>query len=164
MRYEAPRSRRCRGCRKRFRPNPFSHNQTRCRPCYQDKLRQRRQRRKHKRFCPGGSSYRGKAWAERSKPLRDFCAICGATKSLILDHIVRYRLAKRWGDPNATENLICLCRACHGKKGAIEHRLERGNLVGFLSELNCIGFPRRRVLEALKFYSALPHALEEGTQ
>ena len=46
-----------------------------------------------------------------------------------------------------------LCPSCHGKKRKAEDRLcNRTNIVGYLQEMNRIGFPMGRVEKALEAY------------
>jgi hypothetical protein len=57
------------------------------------------------------------------------------------------------GDPNARVNLVALCSRCHPKKRRAEDRLcNRTNIVGWLQELNRIGFPMGKVRKAMEFY------------
>lgn len=95
-------------------------------------------------------AYRGITWPERSAAARErdgkVCQAigCGKTQqqALSVDHIVPYRLVMVWQkerrdfDPNDLLNLASHCRACHTKKTHIENRLLRGDVVGFLSEMN----------------------------
>ena len=71
------------------------------------------------------------------------------------DHIIAARFL-HWhqlGDPNAKVNLVTLCASCHPKKRKAENRLcNRTNIVGWLQELNKIGFPMERVKKAMAFY------------
>ena len=48
---------------------------------------------------------------------------------------------------------MALCRKCHPKKRRAEDKLcNRTNIVGWLQELNRIGFPMERVKRAMEFY------------
>lgn len=83
-----------------------------------------------------------------------------------IDHIVpeQFVFERRIGDPHARENLICICREDHGRKTAIEWRLYRGDLVGFLDELRVLGWDLDRVKVALRLYGLLDSAREMRCQ
>jgi hypothetical protein len=71
------------------------------------------------------------------------------------DHIVAARFVEwhKLGDPDAKVNLVTLCARCHPKKRRAEDRLcNRTNIVGWLQELNRIGFPMGKVKRAMEFY------------
>jgi len=57
------------------------------------------------------------------------------------------------GEPNQKVNLVVLCARCHPKKRKAENRLcNRTNIVGWLQELNRIGFPMAKARKAMEFY------------
>jgi len=71
------------------------------------------------------------------------------------DHILAARFIEqhKLGDPNARVNLVTLCQKCHPKKRRAENKLcNRTNIVGWLQELNRIGFPMQKVRKAMTFY------------
>lgn len=58
-------------------------------------------------------------------------------------------------DAEDERNLLAVCSSgsnCHGKKRRAEIKLERGDVLGFLSELNRLKYPMDRVKEALRLY------------
>jgi hypothetical protein len=72
-----------------------------------------------------------------------------------VDHCIAARFIEQHnlGDPNAAVNLVTLCASCHPKKRRAENRLcNRTNIIGWLQELNRIGFPMGRVRKAMDFY------------
>lgn len=72
-----------------------------------------------------------------------------------VDHVIAARFIEQHqlGDPNASVNLVTLCAQCHPKKRKAENRLcNRTNILGWLQELNRIGFPMGRVVKALRAY------------
>ena len=75
---------------------------------------------------PGSRSYsalNAKRWAHvRAAVFRrdgHRCQLCGKASALECDHITPL---DKGGDPYAEENLQTLCRGCHLKKSADEHR------------------------------------------
>jgi len=69
------------------------------------------------------NNYRGikirtktKVWIKISKKLRNNnkCSICGIDENLVVHHIIPYKINQN----NNIDNLVVLCRKCHGK---IEH-------------------------------------------
>jgi hypothetical protein len=59
------------------------------------------------------------------------------------DHIYPERFVRRFcpgADPHVLENLIVVTPALHAKKTAVEWRIFRGDLIGYKSELNRLGF------------------------
>jgi hypothetical protein len=100
-----------------------------------------------------------KCWKVSAKEARDLgghiCCICHGVepgaKQIPVDHIVPRRLMERWGfDPHHQGNLACLCTSCHGKKTAAEWMLFKGDLVGFVSALAGMSYPKARVLDSFK--------------
>lgn len=72
-----------------------------------------------------------------------------------MDHIIAARFieAHRLGDPNALVNLLVLCARCHPKKRRAEDRLcKKTNIIGWLQELNRVGYPMELVRKAMEFY------------
>lgn len=75
----------------------------------------------HPQWEGGYDDYYGINWEEQKKKAlkRDEeCVHCGATKDLIVHHIVYMRLFKKWDTPkeedaNILSNLATLCRSCH---------------------------------------------------
>ncbi len=60
-------------------------------------------------------------------------------------------------------NLLTLCSGCHPKKRRAEDRLcNRTNIIGYLQEMNRIGFPMERVKKAMEFYGIKCVAAFEG--
>jgi len=58
----------------------------------------------------------------------------------------------KWGVfAHAMENLVALCTSCHGKKTYAETLLLKGDMIGFKSELNRLGYPENAVRSAFKF-------------
>lgn len=105
---------------------------------------------------------RGPTWGKQSRLARkrdgNTCQGCGATSKELasVDHIVPFRLAVLYGqtdgiDPNHLDNLLCLCRSCHGKKTQAEARLLAGDVMGFRMAINAI-LPMDKVEIALSMW------------
>ena len=58
-------------------------------------------------------------------------------------------------DAENPANLWSACRKCHGRKRRAEVKLERGDTMGYLAEVNRIGFPLDRAKKALALYGLL---------
>ncbi len=108
---------------------------------------------------PGRKPNRGKDWPKIRRENLDFCEICGTTErhqaaNIHRDHILPARLIQlyAWGDPNARENLICICNSDHGSKKQVEDKLFEGDWLGFVQGLNALGWPMERVKRAFAFY------------
>lgn len=107
--------------------------------------------------------------AIRDAARTDACELCGAWLADVdegkhaghVDHIVPEQFCFEYevGDPHCRANLICLCEKCHGKKTAIEWRLHRADLVGYLGELRRLGWDMERVKRVLVLYDLLPSRL-----
>jgi 5-methylcytosine-specific restriction enzyme A len=100
----------CNGCSGHYQPSRNSRG--RCRECLREYERQKRQRR-------GSTAQRGygRAWQELRKvqlARQPYCAECGSTHDLTVDHIVP--LAR--GGRSEMSNLQTLCRPCNGSKSA----------------------------------------------
>lgn len=71
----------------------------------------------------GRSEYRGENWKiQRKKALeRDnyTCQLCGSKQNLEVHHIIPFNDFKSYEKANELNNLVTLCKSCHGK---IEHR------------------------------------------
>ena len=101
---------------------------------------------------------RGVTWKDIAKAARDrdgkACRICKSVskRALPVDHVIPERLMVKWGlFAHAMENLLTLCMSCHGKKTYAETLLLRGDMIGFKSELNRLGYPENAVRMAFKF-------------
>ena len=157
-RQQWPRRRRCRirKCRRWF----LSWGAARCPTCVRHFLSSRSLKRKERRKRPGSAPSRGVGWGKvRAAVSGGCCAICGAptVKSVAhhCDHILplRFVVEHKLGDPHAQVNIVLLCQKCHPKKRRAEDKLcNRTNIVGWLQELNRIGFPMERVKKAMEFY------------
>ena len=100
----------CNGCGCRYQS--YRNSRGRCRDCLREYERERRQRR-------GSTAQRGygHAWQELRRvqlARQPYCAECGATADLTVDHIVP--LAR--GGRGELSNLQTLCRSCNGIKAA----------------------------------------------
>ena len=153
-----PRKRKCRRriCRRKF----LSWGAALCLRCQAQRRSSRREKKCLRRLRPGKPISRGNSWREARKAVSGQpCAICGApggkSGTHPIDHIIAARFIQRneLGDANSSENLVALCAKCHPKKRRAEDRLcRRTNIVGWLQELNRIGFPMERVKKAMAFY------------
>ena len=139
--------------------NPRAWNQSRCYSCLRLRYSSRKELRKQKRKRPGSAPSRAGWQKARAAVSGGSCAICGAPGGKPgthpIDHIIAARFIQRHelGDANSSENLVVLCASCHPKKRKAENRLcNRTNIVGWLQELNRIGFPMERVEKALEAY------------
>ncbi|KKL13939.1 hypothetical protein LCGC14_2520740, partial [marine sediment metagenome] len=150
-------------CRTKRCRNPRIWGRARCWDCVRRSYYSRKLKRKERRKRPGCAPSRGGAgWQRARKAVSgSSCAICGAkpgpprlTSSGLrsfahsVDHILasRFITQHNLGDPNAKVNLVALCQKCHPLKRRAEDRLcNRTNIVGWLQELNRIGFPMERV-------------------
>ncbi|KKK82462.1 hypothetical protein LCGC14_2803150 [marine sediment metagenome] len=138
------------------------YGRARCWDCFHHLSYLRKLKRKAKRKRPGSAPNRGAGWQRARKAVSGQpCAICGAKPSPsgsvahASDHVIaaRFLILNLLGDPNAAVNLVTLCRKCHPLKRRAENRLcNRTNIVGWLQELNRIGFPMERVKRAMEFY------------
>jgi len=67
----------------------------------------------------GHTQYRGKNWSSQRKQAlkRDnfVCQNCGSQNSLVVHHLHPYHLFSNYKEANQLENLITLCKSCHGK-------------------------------------------------
>ena len=146
--------------------NKRAWGQSRCYSCLRQRYSLRKEKRRSKRKRPGSAPSRGAGWQRARKAVSGQpCAICGTTHGRLrrkglrsvfhVDHILAARLIQhhKLGDPHARVNLLTLCSRCHAKKRRAEDRLcNRTNIVGWLQELNRIGFPMERVRRAMEFY------------
>jgi len=156
-------------CRTKRCPNPRAWGRSRCYSCLRLRYYSQRQKRRSRRKRPGSAPSRGAGWQRARKAVSGQpCAMCGSksesprlTASGLrvfahpVDHIIPARLIHhhQLGDPHARVNLLTLCSGCHAKKRKAEDRLcNRTNIVGWLQELNRIGFPMGRVKRAMAFY------------
>lgn len=107
----------------------------------------------------GAAIYRGRNWRRirRDITARDVetCQACGRSehkKKPPVDHIIPYRLMLDWGlEANVDGNLITVCDSCHSKKtNAIEPKLLRGDLIGFVLGLLKMRYPEDRIRTALQ--------------
>jgi 5-methylcytosine-specific restriction endonuclease McrA len=84
------------------------------------------------------------------------CCACGLPDSkqrrVSVDHIFPRRLLERWGlELNNLVNLASLCSICHGKKTALEIKLFKGDVVGFVLGLAGMNYPQDRILAAVHY-------------
>lgn len=120
-----------------------------------------RKKRSRRRFTRGQLTMharpprRGKEWRQaRLAAETNFCEVprCDAflheqlkdeviRKHPPIDHIVPELLLFSLNliHPHDRVNLICLCKACHGRKKTVEDRLFRGDKMGFLAGLRSAG-------------------------
>ena len=114
-------------------------------------------------------SDRGVTWPTASKAARERdvhtcqapgCAAPADTSAIPVDHIIPFVLGKQIAardplyNPNHQRNLICLCRSHHSRKTAIERRLLRGDIIGFVAEAKVV-IPLEKLIDAMR-YSELP--------
>lgn len=91
-------------------------------------------------------------------PRRGNCEIpgCGArlTKKIPghRDHLIPRRFCVVMGfDPEDRRNILNACPSCHARKKSAENLLfGRGLIIGFLTELNRIGWPAERAKQMLR--------------
>src|SRR6266571_3504721 len=86
------------------------------------------------------------------------CEVCGVRltkkKPGHRDHLV----ARRWCEvigcnPEDPRNILACCATCHGQKKSAENLLfARGGVLGWLTELNRIGWPAERAKQMLRDY------------
>jgi hypothetical protein len=97
------------------------------------------------------------------------CCACGSAdlnslklkRKPAIDHIIPRRLMERWGlEVDALVNLACLCLICHGKKTEAEWKLFKGDILGFVTALARMNYPRDRVADAMVL-AGLPASLVE---
>jgi len=89
---------------------------------------------------------RGPRWNHISEEIRvrdgRICRACGAVepkRKFQVDHIVPYRLMIRFKlPPNDPINLMTLCHSCHPKKTAVESKILKGDVIGFLDGMRSI--------------------------
>lgn len=86
------------------------------------------------------------------------CEVCRTrlTKKLPghRDHLLPRRFCEQMGwNPEDERNILSCCRQCHGAKKSAENLLfGRGLILGFLTELNRIGWPAERAKQMLRDY------------
>ncbi|MHB8539451.1 MAG: HNH endonuclease signature motif containing protein [Candidatus Acidiferrales bacterium] len=137
--------------------------------------RGRKTPRRRKRFTRGQLTLhikpprRGKEWrAARLAAEKNFCEIPRCSTFLhdqlgdgtvvrrhpTIDHIIPELFLFQHSIPDAHDpaNLICVCKPCHGRKKTVEDKIFRGDRMGFLSGLRQLGWPMKRVENALKLY------------
>jgi len=103
---------------------------------------------------------RGKEWRAartecNARNAEKRCGVCnGPLPRPQVDHIIPELFLFQHGllNVHALENLIAIHARCHGRKKTVEDLLFRGDKLGFLSGLRCLGWPMERVEAALKFY------------
>lgn len=80
--------------------------------------------------------------------IRDFMRL-----KQVIDHIfpVRFLLSLKL-KPHLSINTVSLCQSCHARKLVHETRIFAGDVLGFISGLNSIGYPALRVEEAAAHY------------
>lgn len=89
-------------------------------------------------------------------PRKGKCEICGAhlTKKIPghRDHLIPRRFCEQMGwNPEDPRNILNACRSDHAKKKSAENLLfGRGGVLGFLTELNRIGWPAERAKQMLR--------------
>jgi 5-methylcytosine-specific restriction enzyme A len=96
---------------------PYRNSRGRCRDCLREYERAKRQRR-------GSTAQRGydRAWQELRKvqlARQPYCAECGATDDLTVDHVLPLARAGR----SELSNLQTLCRRCNGSKSGRHGRV-----------------------------------------
>ena len=75
-----------------------------------------------------------------------------------MDPMDHYKPKVHEGGPYDAEderNLLPVCSKCHGSKRRSEIKLEKADVLGFLSELNRLKYPMDRVKKALRLYGLL---------
>lgn len=91
-------------------------------------------------------------------PHRGKCEVCSAklTKKVPghRDHLIPRRFCIVMSfNPEDSRNILNACRNCHAKKKSAENLLfGRGLILGFLTELNRIGWPAERAKQMLRDY------------
>jgi hypothetical protein len=73
----------------------------------------------------------------------------------VVDHIIPERIIRRFcshADPHDPRNLVSVCVKCHGKKLRAERMLHAGNVLGFLQEVNRLGYDANAVNRAMHLY------------
>ncbi len=141
----------------------------RCRTCTDANTRSKAEkRRKAKKRTVKRPKIKG--WDKKRRPgLEPECVACGVefakSGDAAVDHIVSAAIVAELNkkresgtqihNAEAKENLASACRSCHGKKRRAEIRLERGDVVGFLSEIVRVGYPKERAEISLRLYGLL---------
>jgi 5-methylcytosine-specific restriction endonuclease McrA len=92
------------------------------------------------------------------------CEVCGKTEvqcrldydgsGLIRDHTlpVRFIQFHNLGDAHIDLNITMICSSCGGNKSRAEGLLERGDMVGFLTDLKKWGWNMKEVGMVFKYY------------
>jgi hypothetical protein len=73
-----------------------------------------------------------------------------------VDHVIPERAARKLFvgcDPHCEGNLLCVSTSTHGRKTSVEWKIFRGDYIGFIAELKCIGYTQEMVDRALKALS-----------
>ena len=162
----------CRECGIDFRPRGGQSTRY-CGHCSAARARFKASRRK-KRRTRAVSRPKIPGWKDtRRAGLEPCCAACGEEfekpGDAAVDHIVSAAIVAELNrldtktvgtglvdyDAEDKLNLWSACRKCHGKKRRAEIKLELADTMGFLAELNRIGFPIDRAKKALALYGLL---------
>lgn len=104
----------------------------------------------------GGHSHgRGPGWQKRAEAIRErdghCCRWCGKTReenkaALSVDHVRPWREFDNAEEANHEDNLVSLCRKCHGKKVKLENAWLRGDGLALQEYRRMVGItlpPRR---------------------
>ena len=70
-----------------------------------------------------------------------------------VDHIYPERAARNLVagcDPHVADNLVCVSSSIHARKTAVEWKIFRGDYIGFVQELRCIGYSQERIDRAMR--------------
>lgn len=124
--------------------------------CKKPKAKPRPASKWHKKR-PGRKPNRGKDWPRIRRENLDHCEVCPKTElhqaaNIHRDHIIPFRLAEKWGDPNAEVNLISICASCHGHKTPLERLIFEADFLGYALELIRLGYDGARLERAFRFY------------
>ena len=129
---------------------------------------------------------RRKLWIERRDAVfaraGEFCEISGVPLLIRIDdspvlnpswkwkraadHIWPERFVRRFigdgADPHILENLVVITPSLHAKKTAIEYLIFRADKLGYLRELNRLGYPQELIDRAMQALCASVRKSEES--
>lgn len=172
----------CLNCSREFsKPARFYKNGSSPKFCSQLCARKKMRGEAHPLFTGGPYEYmRDYRWRTRAQLVRERdeyrCVICGADKPneasskkrFNVDHIIpeKFVRALPWKDtnPHHMSNLISLCDSCHTKKTLAEKFLFSGEYREFMLRLKVIGYPLRRVVEAMAMFDLEDSAVRKAAQ